>query len=76
MNREQWLKKRSQIETHGIAPAFGAPNFAGQTHLMEVSSGSGPDFATIREHHFGDELATDEWTMIARSHTDFPGGSH
>lgn len=76
MNREQWLKKRNQLETQGMAPAFGAPNFAGQTHLMELSPRSGQDFAAIRQQHFGDDLACNEWALIARSSEDLPGGSH
>jgi len=76
MNREQWQKKRSHAEPNGIPPAFGAPNFAGQTSLMEISARAGQDFAAIRDQHFGDELAGDEWALIARSAEEFPGGSH
>lgn len=65
MNREQWLRKRSQVETHGIAPAFGAPNFAGQTKSMGLAPHTDQDYAAIQQQHFGDELAGDGWPGLS-----------
>jgi hypothetical protein len=76
MNREQWLRKRNQVEMNGIAPAFGAPNFSGQTKSLDLLHCSGGEFAVIQQQHFGDELACDEWAMISRSPDPSHGGSH
>lgn len=76
MNREQWLRKRSHVETTGTPPAFGAANFAGLTHPTETPGNSSQTFAEIRQQHFDDGLACDERSMLARRPSDLPGGSH
>lgn len=76
MNREQWLRKRSQIEAKGSAPAFGAPNFSGQMKLLDLAQHPDQDFAAIQQQHFGDELAGDGWPGLSRLSARPRGGSH
>lgn len=76
MNREQWLRKRSHVEPAGTPPAFGAANFAGLTHPMETPGNSSQTFAAIRQQHFDDGLACDEWSMVGPDLDDSSTGSH
>lgn len=74
MNREQWQKKRSHAEAAARAPAFGAPGFAALT-CTKPAAVSGGDYATIRQQHFDDPLASGDWAP-ARPFRSPSGRSH
>lgn len=70
MNREQWLKKRSHLESNVITSAFDARHLDGLAVVQGAPGDPAQAFAAIREQHFDDGLACDDWALRARAPKD------